>query len=100
MERGDSTERQWQQLGAVFLPVHMGAKGCRRKSHVPDGLAKTIVQSPPARRRRVGAAYPLVSGTGQALRRTAASRSYKWRKQGPWDRLLAWGNRKLTLPGR
>ena len=86
--------------GSRFPPSPYRGQRLPAQKPCAGRLAKTIVQSPPARRRRVGAAYPLVSGTGQALRRTAASRSYKWRKQGPWDRLLDWGNRKLTLPGR
>ena len=91
---GNSSGGNWNR----FPPVHTGAKGCRRKSHVPDGLAKTIVRSPTARRRWVGAAT-LVSGTGQvpAYGGQPVLPVAQAETVGP---AAGRGNRKLTLPGR
>ena len=89
VERGDITEQGTavSATGAVSprsirgqrLPAQKPCAGRPCKDH------RTITNGPPE---AGGCCVPSYPAQGR-LRRRAASRSYRWRRQRPWDRLLA-----------
>ena len=80
MGRGDLTDEQWQRLEPL-LPMQKPKTGRPGKDHrtIVNGILWVL---------RTGAPWrDLPPGYGPW--RTVASRFYRWRKQGLWDRLLA-----------
>ena len=89
--RGDLTDGQWQRLEPLLM-AHRARTGRPAKDHrtVINGILWVL---------RTGAPWrdlPEIYGPW----RTAASRFYRWRKQGLWDRFLAAAQQEADAAGQ
>ena len=91
MGRGDLTDQQWQQLQPL-LPPQKPTTGRPAKDHrtIINGILWVL---------RTGAPWrDLPERYG--LWRTVASRCYRWRKDGLWDRLLTLVQQQSNIRGK
>ena len=91
MGRGDLTDQQWQQLQPL-LPPPKPTTGRPAKDHrtIINGILWVL---------RTGAPWrDLPERYG--LWRTVASRFYRWRKDGLWDRLLTLVRQQSNIRGK
>ena len=91
MGRGDLTDQQWQQLQPL-LPPQKPPTGRPAKDHrtIINGILWVL---------RTGAPWrDLPERYG--LWRTVASRFYRWRKDGLWDRLLTLVQQQSNIRGK
>jgi transposase len=91
MGRGDLTDQQWQQL-QTLLPPQKPTTGRPAKDHrtIINGILWVL---------RTGAPWrDLPERYG--LWRTVASRFYRWRKDGLWDRLLTLVQQQSNIRGK
>ena len=91
MGRGDLTDQQWQQLQPL-LPPPQPTTGRPAKDHrtIINGILWVL---------RTGAPWrDLPERYG--LWRTVASRFYRWRKDGLWDRLLRLVQQQSNIRGK
>ena len=91
MGRGDLTDQQWQQLQPL-LPPQKPTTARPAKDHrtIINGILWVL---------RTGAPWrDLPERYG--LWRTVASRFYRWRKDGLWDRLLTLVQQQSNIRGK
>ena len=91
MVRGELTEKQWQQLEPL-LPPQRPETGRPNKDHrsIINGILWVL---------RTGAPWrdlPECYGPW----RTIASRFYRWRRDGLWDRLLMTAQQQANIQGK